>query len=542
MPASNLRFVNAIYFTFALAAMMMAPAIATAEDRAQWKFNEFDDPGKKGQTIARLVLRAPGNKAARFSGTCTSGGSERLTFSAVTLAADVGNLKDGDSVKVRFSGGGLRHTVNGEVYGNQEDLGVVGVLLRPRHGDKLWTALIQKRELEYVVPGYRTSSLQLDEGWSKIEDYISACGISAKRTTRVAANDSSERSARSSSRDTDSNRSSSGISEKEAFENAKELDTADGWEAFLNSYNTGFRADLARAYVKRLANGGRGGSGGGSTSKSSDGGSSSGLSTINPGPGSTRWATGKKRLRTIKNRAVYAASVRAKGVELITYCGFGDELDQGILAVLREHPRGAYPDYDERIRDALSQASTYRGENKDITVRFASGREEPSMTMRKSADNGELMIGSSGQSISQGQTLAAMMSEQTMTISAPPFETTIQLTGSRNAICRMAERCGEPLAGCSGNSAPIVSDDDSGNQPTSKPKYKPKPKVVKKKKKKKTAKKNLAPTSYDAKRGCKRNQRYAGGKCRNAASASEFCGPGYAPRNGKCTQGAGYNF
>ncbi len=43
--------------------------------------------------------------------------------------------------------------------------------------------------------------------------------------------------------------------EKEAFEAAKELGTADAWNAFLANYSTGFRADLARAYLKKLSGG-----------------------------------------------------------------------------------------------------------------------------------------------------------------------------------------------------------------------------------------------------------------------------------------------
>jgi hypothetical protein len=41
-------------------------------------------------------------------------------------------------------------------------------------------------------------------------------------------------------------------SAKEAFEAAKELGTADAWDAFLASYPAGFHADLARAYLKKL--------------------------------------------------------------------------------------------------------------------------------------------------------------------------------------------------------------------------------------------------------------------------------------------------
>ena len=42
------------------------------------------------------------------------------------------------------------------------------------------------------------------------------------------------------------------ISAREAFEAAKKLGTVGAWDAFLNSYPTGFYADLARAYIKNL--------------------------------------------------------------------------------------------------------------------------------------------------------------------------------------------------------------------------------------------------------------------------------------------------
>ena len=41
--------------------------------------------------------------------------------------------------------------------------------------------------------------------------------------------------------------------EKQAFEAAKELGTVEAWDAFLSNYSAGFYADLARAYVKKLA-------------------------------------------------------------------------------------------------------------------------------------------------------------------------------------------------------------------------------------------------------------------------------------------------
>ncbi len=41
--------------------------------------------------------------------------------------------------------------------------------------------------------------------------------------------------------------------ERLAFEAAKELGTVEAWDAFLANYPSGFHADLARAYVKKLA-------------------------------------------------------------------------------------------------------------------------------------------------------------------------------------------------------------------------------------------------------------------------------------------------
>ncbi|MDH4981659.1 SH3 domain-containing protein [Hyphomicrobium sp. D-2] len=41
--------------------------------------------------------------------------------------------------------------------------------------------------------------------------------------------------------------------EKDAFAAAKELGTADAWNAFLANFPTGFHADLARAYIKSLS-------------------------------------------------------------------------------------------------------------------------------------------------------------------------------------------------------------------------------------------------------------------------------------------------
>ncbi|MGD9785985.1 MAG: hypothetical protein AB7U49_14995 [Hyphomicrobiaceae bacterium] len=49
--------------------------------------------------------------------------------------------------------------------------------------------------------------------------------------------------------------SASSTDEKHAFDSAKDLGTAEAWRAFLSSYPSGFYADLARAYLKKLGAG-----------------------------------------------------------------------------------------------------------------------------------------------------------------------------------------------------------------------------------------------------------------------------------------------
>ena len=46
-----------------------------------------------------------------------------------------------------------------------------------------------------------------------------------------------------------------GDAEKEAFDSARELGTVEAWETFIANYPSGFRADLARAYIKKLGSG-----------------------------------------------------------------------------------------------------------------------------------------------------------------------------------------------------------------------------------------------------------------------------------------------
>ena len=63
---------------------------------------------------------------------------------------------------------------------------------------------------------------------------MAACGPSALAQTAPPAEAASQDAAKS------------------AFESAKELGTVDAWNAFLANFSTGFYADMARAYLKKV--------------------------------------------------------------------------------------------------------------------------------------------------------------------------------------------------------------------------------------------------------------------------------------------------
>ena len=154
------------------------------------------------------------------------------------------------------------------------------------------------------------------------------------------------------------------ISEREAFAAAKELGTIEAWEAFLNAFPTGYRADIARAYLSRIAAGSRANS------------SSPPLATQTspsaaPIPAAPVANTQPSRPQTLPtypvglstspwrnfryemdegNSSTYAAGVSTNGVEFLLYCNRNRKL----AAVLRERGRGIYPQFDQRIEQGLA--------------------------------------------------------------------------------------------------------------------------------------------------------------------------------------------
>ncbi len=314
-----------------------------------------------------------------------------------------------------------------------------------------------------------------------------------------------------------------GATEKEAFEGAKELGTLEAWEAFLNNFPSGFRADLARAYVRRL----------GTETNSTPATAPAAVEATPPppppppvplpvatppppppvlqpihlGPDATPWSNGNYTMDE-GNASAYSASVRSSGLEFTAFCNVNRQL----ITVLGESNRGVYPDFDQRIEQGLSASIGQYGTNDQrLSIRFTNGNEHilPANVMGLT---GEVAINSevTGSGFQPGGSFVNdMMSAQSFTISSPPMGVTFQLGNSRHAICNVLKRCSVTTPGCARFAPRPVR--------TYAPPRKKKKTYVKKKKS-----------------GCPGGTVWLEGQCIKKSEVTSFCGPGYKRQGSKC--------
>jgi len=215
----------------------LAPC-AAAESGMEWQFSESNDADNKGRMTARLIYGVPETDNVQVSGLCEASASTGAKFSSVTFGADIGDLENGKDTELRVSGGGFDHALKGQIHRAAGEEGLSGVQADIENDNPLWRAMAEKDQLDYLVPGYKAASLDLTRGRDKIQQFVQAC------QTYAAA---------SSGQQAENDASTTGDSaEKDAFNSAKELGTIEAWEAFISNYPSGFRADLARAYMKKL--------------------------------------------------------------------------------------------------------------------------------------------------------------------------------------------------------------------------------------------------------------------------------------------------
>lgn len=227
------------------------PAGALAEEGREWLFDQYNDPENDGRDTATLIYAVPETDDVQVAGTCTEPSGSNPKFSTLTFGADIGDLPNGKDVSLRFSGGGFEHTLPGQIKRAPGEEGLSGVLVDIGDGDPLWGALEEKQSLDYLVPGYRASSLDLTRGRGSVKQFLEACrgyrsaspGQQAKQDNKTGDDEKPGGDGKDDGE------------EKESFESAKELGTVEAWEAFISNYPSGFRSDLARAYIKQLGEG-----------------------------------------------------------------------------------------------------------------------------------------------------------------------------------------------------------------------------------------------------------------------------------------------
>ena len=171
MTPATLRF--SVLFLLALAFGSLALAArARAENGMEWQFFQTDDPGNKS---TRLVYGVPETDNVQVSGACVHSSSVGANFSIVTFGADIGDLQNDKDTELRVSGGGFDHALKGKIFRATGEEGVSGVQVDIGNDDPLWQAFAEKDSVDYLVPGYKASSLDLTKGRDKIQQFVKAC-------------------------------------------------------------------------------------------------------------------------------------------------------------------------------------------------------------------------------------------------------------------------------------------------------------------------------------------------------------------------------
>ena len=233
MTPATLRF--PVLFLVALAFGSLALATrAHAENGMEWQFSEANDPSNQAHPSARLIYGVPETDNVQVSGICDGGAGSAAKSSSVTFGADIGDLQNGKDTELRVSGGGFDYALKGQIFRATGEEGLSGVRVDVENDNPLWQAFAEKDLVDYLVPGYKASSLDLTKGRDKIQQFVKACAAYAAASAPAES------------------AGGGGDAEKEAFDSAKELGTVEAWQAFIANYPSGFRADLAQAYIKKL--------------------------------------------------------------------------------------------------------------------------------------------------------------------------------------------------------------------------------------------------------------------------------------------------
>lgn len=405
---------------------------AYAQTASEWSFSELaEDNG--GGTVARLLATAARGDRVKLSGICRSTPKSETATSDLTLALEVGSQMAGAPLKVRFSGGGQETTFDGEVAGPDAAEGIIGAVLRPEHDAELWQMLTTLDSVDVAVPGYVGTTLDLGSGREEIELFRVACRTYAQSTEETAQ---SEKEPEIVSADAPAKPVEDLIAdaktERGAFAEAKDSQTIDGWNAYLKRFPSGFRADLARAYIRRLEE-----------------------EQVVVEAGSASWNVDQESIASDDGRIIDVATVKANGAELVASCQTGARPSLS-LAIRPEAGNSTVADaLEAAVRDAKFLSTSKPGV-KQIDVTFSDGaRLRRASTYDTLGDGQGLRILSNGELLdATGAGVGRLLSERSVKVEAASFTGEFQLDGSKAAICTVLSACGVNRPDCDGVAPP----------------------------------------------------------------------------------------
>ncbi|MFD0985614.1 hypothetical protein [Methyloligella solikamskensis] len=448
-----------------LVALPLAAVLAGAPAHAQemkWDFYKKTDITPPA---AVLSFGVPKTDNQQFRASCE--GSDPII---TAFAADVAGLPEGAPLDVVFTGNAYTETVKARASGVQGEGEITGFVFNTRPNDPLWVAMAELEQISYSAGGKPPVPLALDGSNKQVKDFLDTCD---KYAMQEAAEDPIQ-----------GIEGEAGITEKQAFKEAKEVDTIDAYEAFLKNFPNGLRADMARNRINRLSRKGE--------VDAMPTGPAPTMKTVDLGPGSAAWTNYNLALQG-GTASVYAAGVTAKGMKLTTYCTPAKRL---IMFVQQSKP-GSYPQYDARVAEGLSTpigAGFDPGAGKMI-ISFPNGAEFAGTAYYQPSDGSISVTSPTDRDgfLPNEQEVQSMLTQSTMSFTAAPFKATFQLNGSKKAICDVLNRCEAVVPACGAEGVLIEEAPSCG----------------------------LGKIRID-------NQ------CMEREEARAYCGPGYKPGKGTC--------
>ncbi len=242
----------------------------------KWSYSQFKDASNRDRTASTLTFGVPETDNVLLQGYCAEGFKGNV--SVLKLGSKTGDLADSTDVKVTFTANSKSHEFAGTVIAASAEEGIAGARVTVKNDDALWYTLQEVSEIEYQVNTFGAVSVSLAGANAQIGSFLTDCATYAGKFDEEPSAETVQ---------ADPPATPKPLSDKEAFESAKELDTLQAWEAFLRNFPEGFRADLARAYVKRLK-------GGDTTTDTAKSDEAQTEETVNLGVGSSSWKPFKR--------------------------------------------------------------------------------------------------------------------------------------------------------------------------------------------------------------------------------------------------------